>query len=356
MSDRPTLRDGSYGADVGVVQGCLGIDADLDFGPQTEAAVRDYQTGHNLSPVDGVVGSTTWDAFEGEFPLPAYPPPLVELSSAVVAEISQIARNSAVAGYAWQDRGVAPAGYINGMAVAYVVALTRLREREPMAEEMARAETGDSDNDALAWFAPEFATLGMSNEHPGVATLRHLFVLLIGLGMRESSGAYCEGRDMSASNVSADTAEAGLFQMSWNASAASTSILALFDAYQKDGDAETGYESVFNEDVSCSESDWENYGSGDGATYQYMAKRFPAFAVETAAIGVRALRQHWGPINRKEVELRREADDMLKAVEKFAAEIEPPRPEPPQPEPEVSTVRITVDPPGSARVIVEGSA
>jgi hypothetical protein len=62
----------------------------------------------------------------------------------------------------------------------------------------------------------------MRNDVSGIDTLRHLFVLMIGLGMRESSGRYCEGRDQSASNTSADTAEAGLFQTSWNARACCT--------------------------------------------------------------------------------------------------------------------------------------
>ena len=43
----------------------------------------------------------------------------------------------------------------------------------------------------------------MRNDVSGTDTLRHLFVLMIGLGMRESSGRYCEGRDQSASNTSA---------------------------------------------------------------------------------------------------------------------------------------------------------
>src|SRR5262245_1727581 len=117
MSERPTLKDGNWGADVGVVQQCLRVVADLDFGPQTEAALTDYQHRPDRPP-GGVVGSATWDALEREFPRPAYPPPLTELTAPVVAEISQIARNSAIAGYSWRDRGVAPAGYINGMAVA----------------------------------------------------------------------------------------------------------------------------------------------------------------------------------------------------------------------------------------------
>jgi len=61
----------------------------------------------------------------------------------------------------------------------------------------------------------------MDNSRGGVDVLRHLFVLLTGLGMRESSGHYGEGRDASATNTSAYTAEAGLFQVSYNSHHAS---------------------------------------------------------------------------------------------------------------------------------------
>jgi hypothetical protein len=43
---------------------------------------------------------------------------------------------------------------------------------------------------------------------------------MLGHGMRESSGRHCEGRDLSADNVQSDTAEAGLFQTSYNAHSA----------------------------------------------------------------------------------------------------------------------------------------
>ena len=62
-------------------------------------------------------------------------------------------------------------------------------------------------------------------------TLRHLFVLLTGLDMRESSGRCCEGRDLSASNTTADTAEAGLFQQSWNSRFASPELPKLVSQY-----------------------------------------------------------------------------------------------------------------------------
>jgi hypothetical protein len=107
-------------------------------------------------------------------------------------------------------------------------------------------------------------------------------------------------------------------------------------------DDAVGYQDVFKAGgVSCSSSDWENYGSGDGAQYQAMAKSLPLFACETAAIGLRSLRQHWGPINRKEVELCPEADVMLAAVADYVAEhmIGPPRPRPPV---ELPTTTITI--------------
>jgi hypothetical protein len=41
--------------------------------------------------------------------------------------------------------------------------------------------------------------------------------------------------------------------------------------------------------------------------------------VEVAAVGLRNLRQHWGPINRKEAELRKEADEMFIRVQEILA-------------------------------------
>jgi hypothetical protein len=341
MSSRPVLQQGSFGADVGTVQSCLGCDADLDFGAQTDTAVCEFQAAKRLE-VDGVVGGDTWAALESEYELPAYPAPPIALTQEQINAICDIAATSAIACYAWEDRGVAPPGYTNGIAVAFAIGCVRLDQGDPIAAEMARANTGDDAIDALSWYDSDFAALGMANNVGGVDTLRHLYVLMMGLGMRESSGAYCEGRDMSADNVSADTAEAGLFQMSWNASSCSTSMQNLFDCYAA-ADRSEGYQDVFQDGVSCSSSDWENYGSGDGAQYQEMAKSLPLFACETAAIGLRSLRQHWGPINRKEVELRGEADAMLAAVADYVAEhvITPPDPRPPVDRP-TTTITITV--------------
>jgi hypothetical protein len=74
---------------------------------------------------------------------------------------------------------------------------------------------------------------------------------------------------------------------------------------------------VFGQGVTCSDSEWDCYGSGDGYEFQLLCKQAPAFAAETAALTLRHRCNHYGPIMRKEVELRPEANDMLHDVERF---------------------------------------
>ncbi|MDQ6642549.1 MAG: trypsin-like serine protease [Actinomycetota bacterium] len=56
---RPTIRYGSKGTDVKVVQNLLGLSPGGTFGPRTKAAVMSWQRGHRLS-ASGVVGPKTW--------------------------------------------------------------------------------------------------------------------------------------------------------------------------------------------------------------------------------------------------------------------------------------------------------
>lgn len=57
----PTLRRGSSGPAVAVVQQALRVTADGKFGPATEAAVKAFQKSKGLTP-DGIVGPLTWGA------------------------------------------------------------------------------------------------------------------------------------------------------------------------------------------------------------------------------------------------------------------------------------------------------
>src|SRR5437588_7069198 len=223
-------------------------------------------------------------------------------------KIIQVAAGSQIAGYKWRDRGVAPPGYIKGMALVYARVYCKLKDRDSAATEMAKANTGNKNKDALAHYAPEFNAAGMANESAGVDTLRHLFVLLIGLGMRESGGQYCVGRDRSANNTTAETAEAGLFQTSYNARQANPLMPQLFRQYLANP---SGFLKIFQEGVRCSEADLANFGAGDGSEFQRLSKACPAFAAEFAAVGLRNIRTHWGPIERKGAEIRTECDAML---------------------------------------------
>jgi peptidoglycan hydrolase-like protein with peptidoglycan-binding domain len=315
---RPVIGKGDYGNNVAEVQSALELDPDGDFGPATKSAVEAYQASKGLS-VDGVVGGQTWGALASDYPnsVPPYPPPLPALlSERQIDGIIAIAVNSAIAGYSWRDRGQAPSGYVKGMAIAWAQAYVRYVDNDdPITREMAKANTGNDSVDALSWYNSDFAALGMSNDELSLDTLRHLYVLLMGLGMRESSGRHCEGRDQSASNTDSNTCEAGLFQTSFNASSCCTDFLNLFDQYEIE--SEQGYMSIFDDGVSCSSSSWACYGSGDGYKFQQLCKYDPTFAVENCGIVLRNLRQHYGPINRKEAELRPEADEMFQAIQRL---------------------------------------
>lgn len=61
MAFTRVLRIGDKGNDVRLVQQALGIKVDGDFGRATKTAVEEFQKNNGLT-VDGVVGSTTWEA------------------------------------------------------------------------------------------------------------------------------------------------------------------------------------------------------------------------------------------------------------------------------------------------------
>jgi hypothetical protein len=232
------------------------------------------------------------------------------MASSTALSIAALADNSSIAAYKWKDRGLSPRGYIRGMAVMFGRLYCKLNVERDAASETSMADSGDAANDALTWYQSEFTALGMDNSQAGVDVLRHVLVLLTGLGMRESSGRHCEGRDMAAGNTAADTAETGLFQVSYNSVSAHFLLSALFDQYK----GSTDFRDVFEDGVTCSSASWTNWGTGDGCDFQELTKVCPAFAVEYAALLLRKRRRHWGPINKKTVELRQECDELFQAV------------------------------------------
>lgn len=308
MSDLP-LHRGSAGPDVVEIQKLLGMTVDGDFGPSTETAIKAFQRAIGLE-MDGVVGDETWTALHKLPPIeaPSEHTPL-NVGAIDVAKITEIVGKHKVSRYNWPGRGHAPAGYTKGVAISFAVAVLGYRADYLPALTMARAAS-HSDMDALHWYNDRFVRMGMSNSNTSVDTLRHLFVLLLGLGMRESSGRHCCGRDMSARNTSSTTCEAGAWQMSWDAHAGVPLLQRLMNDYKGDG-----YADVYDEGVKCSKAEWRCLGDGIGHSFQLMCKNKPDFAAQACALGMRTLRTHWGPLNRREATLAPGADDMLQQVQ-----------------------------------------
>ena len=233
--------------------------------------------------------------------------------ASAIARISDVASTSVIATYKWANRGKAPAGYINGMAVSYAKVYYDLAAGNDYAVEMAKAVSDDASKDALKHYEEIFQQAKMDNTKDGPDTLRHLFVLMLGLGMRESSGKHCEGRDRSAHNTTAETAEAGLFQTSFNARRASPLLPTLFKSFM--AKPTPSYKDIFAQGVRCSDGNLENFGEGDGRDFQKLSKDCPFFALQFAAIGLRNIRKHWGPINRRDAEVKSDADILFKQVQ-----------------------------------------
>src|SRR5215471_8638191 len=188
---RPTIRQGDVGPDV---KDLLNLLPTYYFDAALTAAVEDYQRSRGLD-VDGIVGPDTWAALESDAP-PYVPPGLPPmLPSDVQAEVERIAINSPIASYSWKNRGRAPSGYTKGVALAFANTYRQWRVGYSPAINMARANTHNSGKDVFSWYDGIFIENGMDNSIAGADSLRHLWALILGLGMRESSGKHCCGRD-----------------------------------------------------------------------------------------------------------------------------------------------------------------
>jgi len=318
-TDRPTIRQGDVGPDV---MDLLRLLPTYSFDDTLTAAVKDYQRSRGLD-VDGVVGPQTRDALETDAP-PYVPPGLPQpLSATDQKNIEDIAATSSIADYSWDGRGTAPIGYTKGVALAFANAYRQLKVGYPPAMGMAAANSHNSDKDVLSWEAGRFNQAGMSNETNGAGTLRHLWVYILGLGMRESSGMHCCGRDQSVPvgyyGPPSTTTEAGAWQTSYDAVSCSPDCGTLFSAFSAGSETDNpqGFLDPFNEGVTCSPADWQCYGDGNGYLHQEMSKYQPAYAAEFCGVVLRNLRQHYGPVNRREVEIVSAADAMLQAVQDY---------------------------------------
>lgn len=258
-------------------------------------------------------GSTNDSSTSTQPTTPTVPP--TNTSGAYVDQIKQIAANSSCLTYSWKNRGRAPSGYIKGMALSYARSLCRAKLEMSSGLIMSKANTGNTSKDAIAYYASIFANIPIGINTAGGETLRALYTLGIGLGMRESSGVYCEGWDRSAgSSRPASAGEAGLFQTSYDSISANPELMKLYNEYKSTSGASCMLD-VFKVGASC--SSLSNLGTGAGADFQKFVKACPAFAAEYAMITLRVLRGHYGPINRKEAEVNPSCNNMLKSVQEL---------------------------------------
>ena len=235
-------------------------------------------------------------------------------TGAPVADISSIADGS---GCRSALDGVLES-YVRGVAIVFARAACQPDRDDVKIVSAARSDAEKTD--ALSWYEPQFAALTMPNDRAGADTLRHAYALLLGLGVRESSGRYCVGRDQTADFTSADSAEAGLFQTSWGVHTSSSVLEPMFRRYS--ADQRNCLLDVFKPGARCSRWDARTWGEGIGADWQKMTKACPAFATEYAAVVLRTSggsRGEFGPIRRKAAQLTKDCDGMLSKVQAYLA-------------------------------------
>lgn len=224
-----------------------------------------------------------------------------DASNGSLDEITSIALNSECAKTAHDVQGKPPKSYLKGSALSFAKAVCN-----PLSEttEIASQAVGDASKDALAHYGVR----------PNTAqeTLEVVYSLMLGSAARESSWRWCVGKDPGASNTSAETCEAGLYQTSWNSRSASPALPRLFQKYKADksGCFATEYKGA----TTCSDANMKNWGTGEGVEFQQLSKHCPGFATEYHAIMLRVRRSHYGPINRKKSSIKPACTQMFKDI------------------------------------------
>jgi len=224
--------------------------------------------------------------------------------------VADVAARSACARHRWAGRGFAPVGYIKGMALMYAKSFCESRDpANQVAAAMRQPLMGS--NDALVRYREDLARNGVDVNND-IERLRAVYTLAIGEGMMESAGNTTEGVDATVRRPTAATAEAGLFQQSFDSLGRSPLFATLFEQYKANAGA--CLLEVFKEGVRRLDTR-PVVGSGRGAEFQRFTRDCPAFATEFAMILFRINQRHFGPVRRHEAEYHQPCNDMLKEVE-----------------------------------------
>ena len=255
---------------------------------------------------------------------PAVTPAPTPAASNPLDKIHQLATTGACAAHTFTSQshgkpsisGKAPKAFLSGVASAYAKAVCD-GPSSAFVQFVGNAATHGED-DIFSHYKNVFAKAGLSLATSGLANVRHIFALQLGLGMCESNGEWCAGRDMSSGFSSSSSAEAGMFQTSYGAHTHAALLDTLFAKYRA---SKAGcLFSTFSQNIRCSANNMKNWGATTEAGYQWQAltKSCPAFAVEYAAVLMRVHggpKGEWNPLRKQYAEVRPECDQMLAQVE-----------------------------------------
>ena len=242
---------------------------------------------------------------------------------------------SPLATYKWPERSVAPIGYLKGLSITFARVYCKWKAMDPAIDQIAQAKTSKKSIDALAVYDKHFTKLGMSNDSGGADVLRHLFVMLFGLGMRESSGRFAHGPDILPDDD--NKSEAGMFQMSYTIGVGSSNpdfadLVSLYDELKQLPYA--GYQNIFAEGVEPrndpkrpKSSDKTDFNDTPGGRFRRFCVEQPALAVEIALMGLRLRCQHWAAIDWKDpadhtIKLKPECDALLSSIQAIVDELD----------------------------------
>lgn len=226
----------------------------------------------------------------------------IEKVSASQDAVIEIVKKSTCKNKNWKDRNVAPIGYFKGMGLTFA---------KNYCSPLKTFKIKGNVTDALSWYGKPRDMIS-------------LFTLLTGLGVRESTGKYCCGRDTTnPATGNPSGAEAGTFQTSYDAIEAlkyfknpvgADEMKQLISEYQKD--KSRCFLATFKEgvDQSYCAKNAKNYGSGPGYEYQKLSKECPSFHAEFTALTILTTKAHHGPLNRKEVQYDLVCEQMFKDI------------------------------------------
>ncbi|WP_291285802.1 DUF2272 domain-containing protein [Flavobacterium sp.] len=243
-------------------------------------------------------------------------------SNSVYDDIANIVKGLDVVRYYWKEgQGIAPIGYYQGMALTYGRVYCKLKKGDPIVKEMAKKPGTDPKKDSLTLYNSIFKDNGMDNDQNEADTLRHLFVLMMGMGMLESSGRHCVGAERNDKkdiiNPKAEEAEAGLFQTSYNAisSIGDPMLKTIYQSYK--ANPENGFLTYFSKGANCKAQEGYNSGTGEGVVFQELSKKCPAFSVEFTALSLRKTSRHWSTVRDQRAEIIKGCDDMFLKVQQY---------------------------------------